>query len=86
MRYKYDYLLYPVVIVWQLDIQLPVQSVPITTNVVSSNLAHGEVKNKNTTKSGQFQNQTSKIVEKDKIDPTNTQIRTDLFTFRDWYR
>jgi hypothetical protein len=31
------------VIVWQLDIQLPVQSVPITTNVVSSNLAHGEV-------------------------------------------
>ena len=43
MRYKYDYLLYPVVIVWQLDIQLPVQSVPITTNVVSSNLAHGEV-------------------------------------------
>ena len=25
-------------IVWQLDLQLPVQSVPITTNVVSSNL------------------------------------------------
>jgi hypothetical protein len=24
-------------IVWQLDLQLPVQSVPITTNVVSSN-------------------------------------------------
>ena len=32
-----------VVIVWQLNLQLPVQSVPITTNVVSSNLAHGEV-------------------------------------------
>jgi hypothetical protein len=26
-----------VVIVWSLDLQLPVQSVPITTNVVSSN-------------------------------------------------
>jgi len=26
-----------------LDLQLPVQSVPITTNVVSSNPAHGEV-------------------------------------------
>ena len=26
------------VIVWQLDLQLPVQSVPITTDVVSSNL------------------------------------------------
>ena len=32
-----------VVIVWQLDLQLPVQSVPITTNVVSSNPTHGEV-------------------------------------------
>ena len=33
-----------VVIVWWLDLQLPVQSaVPITTNVVSSNPAHGEV-------------------------------------------
>jgi hypothetical protein len=34
-----------VVIVWWLDFQLPVpvQSVPITTNVVSSNLVHGEV-------------------------------------------
>jgi hypothetical protein len=31
------------VIVWYLDLQLPMQSVPITTNVVSSNLAHGEV-------------------------------------------
>jgi len=27
-----------VVIVWYLDLQLPVQSVPITTNVVSSDL------------------------------------------------
>ena len=32
-----------VVIVWQLDLQLPVQSVPITTKVVSSNPVHGEV-------------------------------------------
>ena len=32
-----------VVIVWQLDLQLPVQSVPITTKVVSSNPTHGEV-------------------------------------------
>ena len=32
-----------VVIVWLLDLQLPMQSVPITTNVVNSNLAHGEV-------------------------------------------
>ena len=32
-----------VVIVWYLDLQLPMQSVPITTNVVSSNPAHGEV-------------------------------------------
>ena len=27
-----------VVIVWELDLQLPMQSVPITINVVSSNL------------------------------------------------
>jgi hypothetical protein len=32
-----------VVIVWQLDLQLYMQSVPITTNVVSSDPAHGEV-------------------------------------------
>ena len=32
-----------VVIVWLLDLQLPVQSVPITTTVVSSNPVHGEV-------------------------------------------
>ena len=29
--------------VWQLDLQLPVQSVPITTKVVSSRPVHGEV-------------------------------------------
>ena len=34
------------VIVWQLDLQLPIQSVPITTNVVSSNLDQGEVYNR----------------------------------------
>ena len=32
-----------VVITWYLDLQLPVQSKPITTNVVSSNPVHGEV-------------------------------------------
>jgi hypothetical protein len=32
-----------VVIVWYLDLQLPVQSVPITTKAVSSNPTHGEV-------------------------------------------
>jgi hypothetical protein len=32
-----------VMIVWQLNLQLPVESVPITTKVVSSNLVHGEV-------------------------------------------
>jgi hypothetical protein len=32
-----------VVIVWYLDLQLPMQSVPITNNVVSSKLAHREV-------------------------------------------
>ena len=32
-----------VVIVWQVNLQLPVQSVPITTKFESSNLAHGEV-------------------------------------------
>ena len=32
-------------ILWQLDIQLPMQSVPITTDVVSSNLDQGEVYN-----------------------------------------
>jgi hypothetical protein len=31
------------VIVWKLDLQLPMQSVPITTDVVSSNLDQGEV-------------------------------------------
>ena len=32
-----------VIVVWKFDLQLPVQSVHITTNVVSSNPAHGEV-------------------------------------------
>ena len=32
-----------VVIVWKLDLQLPVQSVPITTSVVSLNPSHGNV-------------------------------------------
>jgi hypothetical protein len=32
-----------VMIVWLLDLQLPVQSVPFTTKVVSSNPIHGEV-------------------------------------------
>jgi hypothetical protein len=31
------------VIVWLLDLQLPVQSVTMTTNVVSSNPVHAEV-------------------------------------------
>jgi hypothetical protein len=30
-------------ITWQLDLQLSMQSVPITTNVVSLNPAHGKV-------------------------------------------
>ena len=30
-------------ILWKLDLQLPVQSVPITTKLVSSNPANGEV-------------------------------------------
>ena len=33
------------VIVWYLNLQLPMQSVPITTDVVSSNLDQGEVYN-----------------------------------------
>jgi hypothetical protein len=32
-----------VVIIWNLDLQLPMQSVPITTNVVSLNPSHDEV-------------------------------------------
>jgi hypothetical protein len=32
-----------IVIVWELDLQLPVQSVPIITNVVSLNPVYGEV-------------------------------------------
>jgi hypothetical protein len=33
------------VIIWQLDLQLLMQSVPITTDVVSSNRVQGEVYN-----------------------------------------
>ena len=33
------------VIVWQLDLQLPMQLVPITTDVVSLNLDQGDVYN-----------------------------------------
>ena len=33
------------VIVWQLDLHLPTQSVPITTDVVCSNLDQGKVYN-----------------------------------------
>ena len=32
-----------VVIIWQLDLQLPMQSVPITTKVVSLNPTHGKM-------------------------------------------
>jgi hypothetical protein len=32
-----------VVIAWQFDLQLPMQSVPITTKVVGSNPTYGEV-------------------------------------------
>jgi hypothetical protein len=32
-------------ILWWLELQLPMQSVPITTDVVSSNLNQGEVHN-----------------------------------------
>jgi hypothetical protein len=32
-------------IAWYLDLQLPMQSVPITTDIVSSNLDQGEVYN-----------------------------------------
>jgi hypothetical protein len=33
------------VIIWELDLQLPMQSVPITNDVVSSNLDQDEVYN-----------------------------------------
>jgi len=44
-RYIYIYIVGAVVAVieWSLDLQLPMQSVPIATNVVSSNLDQGEV-------------------------------------------
>jgi hypothetical protein len=46
--YNYEYIFHvnwgrSGLIVWQLDLQLPVQSVSITTEVVSSNPVHGEV-------------------------------------------
>ena len=41
--YKISYFGVAVVVVWKLDLQLPVQSAPITTKVVSSNNVHGEV-------------------------------------------
>jgi hypothetical protein len=40
---KTNFFIHVVVIVWFLDLQLPMQSVPITINFVSSNPAHGEV-------------------------------------------
>ena len=39
----FDEVVVVVVIALWLDLQLPVQSVPITTNVVRSNPVHGEV-------------------------------------------
>jgi len=38
-----SYLIGAVMVIWQLDLQLPMQSVPITIDIASSNLAHGEV-------------------------------------------
>ena len=32
-----------IMIIWYLDLQLPMQSVPITTNIVSLNQTYGEV-------------------------------------------
>ena len=32
-----------VIVVWKFDLQLPVQSVPITTKVVSSNPDHNDI-------------------------------------------
>ena len=43
IQFRYSGVVVVVVIVWYLDLQLPVQSVPITTKVVSSNPVHGEV-------------------------------------------
>ena len=43
MDYTYLYGTIVVVIVWQLDLQLPMHSVSITTKVVSSNPVHGKV-------------------------------------------
>ena len=44
LNYFYQYRgVVVVVIVWYMDLQLPMQSVPITTNVVNSNPVHEEV-------------------------------------------
>ena len=43
-----------VVIVWKLDVQLPVQPVSTTTNLVSSRPAHGEVYSIQHYSNGQF--------------------------------
>jgi hypothetical protein len=42
---KFNFVLWAVVVViiWLLDLQLPMQSVPITTKVVSSSPIHGQV-------------------------------------------
>jgi hypothetical protein len=42
-RLKFGHCKEHVVIVWYLDLQLSMQSVPVTSNVVSSNPAQGEV-------------------------------------------
>jgi hypothetical protein len=36
-------MVFVVMIVWYLNLQLPIQSVPIATNTVSWNSAHGEM-------------------------------------------
>ena len=45
LKYKIGFWVVVAVIVWQLDIQLHKQTIPITTDVVSSNLDQGEVYN-----------------------------------------
>ena len=45
ISFSYSWLAVMDVIVWQFALQLPMQSVPITTDVVSSNLEQGEVYN-----------------------------------------
>ena len=45
LHYKKLYYIVAFLIVWCLDLQLPMQLMPITTDVVSSNLCQGEVNN-----------------------------------------